>query len=173
VLKLHTKLGKPIPSDNPTVIPPASSAPPPAAPALKKVPMAMAKTTSTFVKPAIPPKVNFVSGKTEFDRFLHTDPLAARNNSNPESPSSESLCTTYPASTTGMEPATPTTPSSTGSEESSTSPDQMYLEKDIEPVGMDYIEEIRTEDGNENDCVCVVTNVVKGLLEVFTSFHFN
>lgn len=139
-MKLHTKLGKPIPSDNPTVIPPASTG---SSPALKKVSAAIKATT--FAKPSVPPKLNFVSGKTEYDRFLHTNPTARSATSEGETSTTETFCTTYPASAIG----TDSTASSNHSEstEASNEVEHTYVEKDIEPVGMDYIEEIRTDDG--------------------------
>jgi len=145
VLKLHTKLGKPIPSDNPTVIQPAGGAPT-GPTALKKVPLTKnnSSATPTFVKPA-PPKISFLGPKPDYDRYN----TGANNNGtsgNAEMESSqEVISTAYPVPVTS---GTATADSSSVTPEVPKPSIEDYVEKDIEPVGVDYIEEIRTDDGN-------------------------
>jgi hypothetical protein len=155
VLKLHTKLGKPIPSDNPTVIQPAGVAP--SGPtALKKVPLTKNNSApgNTFVKPA-PPKISFLGPKPDYDRY-HTGSGSQGSSDNGSITTAENSQlmsnTAYPASV-----VTGTGNSVTNAQsESKAEIEDTYVEKDVEPVGVDYIEEIRTEDGNGIYSICFV-----------------
>jgi len=148
VLKLHTKLGKPIPSDNPTVIATpatsllnststsANSTVPKPVPA----PSVTVTTTANQFTKAATPKINFIGSKPDVPSMAGTD-------FNNHQQTSQML----PMSTTFAIPAAPGGTISTtiaedlnksGNQDSST-----FLEKDVQPVGQDYIEEMRNEEG--------------------------
>ncbi|XP_046400489.1 zinc finger RNA-binding protein isoform X2 [Ischnura elegans] len=105
VVKLHTKLGKPIPSTDPVVV--AGSTKTTTAASTSKSPAVPATATKTIApsvkKPAIAPKINFVAGSQDKVEIK-------------EEPKSDSEM-------------------------------PKIEEKEIQPVGQDYIEEIKNDDG--------------------------
>lgn len=155
VLKLHTKLGKPIPSDNPTVISTANGQQPQsqqqqavvATPTVKATPPKQQNLNTNFVKqsPAAggTPKISFIGPKADYDRYGQSQSEAAAVQQNVQS---------LPAAAVNVnqQPVTPTTASGTAKHESpgsTSTPGSSYVEKDIQPVGQDYIEEVKSEDG--------------------------
>lgn len=160
---MHTKLGKPIPSDSPTVVTAAGAVSASAVSnttTVKPVPITSSSSepivTATVVKPN-PPKINFIGPKT--DTQFGTQPAA------PVAPVAAPVAATvsthdFTAPVPGVitTPATLTVPASTtavnipvaqsmGEGEKDTIQSQGYTEKEIQPVGQDYIEEVRSEDG--------------------------
>ncbi|XP_072031547.1 zinc finger RNA-binding protein-like isoform X4 [Amphiura filiformis] len=126
VLKLHTKLGKPIPSTDPVkqaaaAAASASAAKPTTAGAGASA--AAAKKPAVTVKKAATPKITFVGGS----KLLST----------PGSEKVEVKTTQIPPA--ASMPATPTTPEDT--------PSLMDFDKDVVPVGEDYIEEVKSDAG--------------------------
>lgn len=145
VLKLHTKLGKPIPSDNPTVIPSATSngnsqsstgGGSTTANNNKAAPQ-KPHTNPSFNKQAsagATPKISFIGPKADFDRYgqgqqqQQSDSGAASQNVHPPGQTQHAA-------------------SNSQSTASSVSSNDGFVEKDIQPVGQDYIEEVRSDDG--------------------------
>lgn len=143
VVKLHTKLGKPIPSDSPTVIAPSPSnhsssynntvtkiAAPPTPITGNGVASGMG---NNFAKP-IAPKISFVANPAAVavGGSVTTVPVPEK-----KVDEQQASAVVAPMSTTYTSPAAP------GGNISS--PD--YIEKDVQPVGQDYIEEIRNDEG--------------------------
>lgn len=137
VVKLHTKLGKPIPSDNPTVMATPASA------------NSNSSTNNTLMKstPTIPvnavnqgnsiakpmtPKISYMGIKTDASSIISTSATDGKNNDQ-----YLSMSTTY---------SSPAAPGGNMSSAEKTSPID-YIEKDVQPVGQDYIEELRNEEG--------------------------
>jgi zinc finger RNA-binding protein len=163
VLKLHTKLGKPIPSDNPTVIAsPATTTPAqpqsaqPAGSVLKQIPITNSSasnsqqtnagpTATSFAKP-VTPKINFIGPKTDFDRYTPSANVNSAADTNGDQTTAQ-ISTSYTAAANSTSAASSTNSSSQAqlSTESSKTPE--YVEKDIQPVGQDYIEEVRSDEG--------------------------
>jgi len=161
VLKLHTKLGKPIPSDNPTVISTTSSSssvqssPASSTPVNTPYPVPKANTatvtvsgisnnamnlnqpSSVFAKPATP-KINFVGNKDSSTAGLSN--VGSGNESTTTTSSSSSI---QPLSTTYAAPAAPGGNVTSSDNKATTD----FVEKDVQPVGQDYIEELKNEEG--------------------------
>ncbi|CAG7818081.1 unnamed protein product [Allacma fusca] len=159
VLKLHTKLGKPIPSDNPTVVTAGAANASPASNSVKAVPLAAVSTAvgtppASFPK-STPPKINFIGPKTD-QAFVAASSTNAGSVSTTapapkESASNHDFTTPVPGTITTpgtlIVPSTTTTVSLPQPEVKDASPNAVYLEKEIQPVGQDYIEEVRSDDG--------------------------
>ncbi|XP_077989611.1 zinc finger RNA-binding protein-like isoform X2 [Glandiceps talaboti] len=136
VFKLHTKMGKPIPSTEPVqVTPPASTTATSATAKTSGTATSASKAATTATaKPAakkITPKITFVGGTKlnttnpssllEVERKMDTKPIT------PTVSASAAAATEVKADNKG-EPVTPEKP-------------------DVQPVGEDYIEEVRNDEG--------------------------
>ncbi|XP_078280218.1 zinc finger RNA-binding protein-like isoform X3 [Rhinoraja longicauda] len=145
VVKLHTKLGKPIPSTEPVVVNSTSSAvnktvsnaatTTPPVPAASQIPPkpAAAFTNSTSkpptvaVKKPVTPKITFVGGSKLQSMGNKVEDIKVPN-AKPESQmqefKSDQMAATVPASTIPAQ-----------------------LQNDVQPVGHDYVEEVRNDEG--------------------------
>ncbi|CAL8101229.1 unnamed protein product [Orchesella dallaii] len=158
VLKLHTKLGKPIPSDNPTVIQsasangqgqnqPSSGANVP----LKIIPKQ--NQNPPFVKQPVPsaPKLNFIGPKADYDRYGQGLQQQNESGSQLQQPSQAITNVQQPQavsqSPTVLGNVAPTNVDHKPEPVATVSPTVGFAEKDIQPVGQDYIEEVRSDDG--------------------------
>ncbi|XP_072167577.1 zinc finger RNA-binding protein-like isoform X2 [Diadema setosum] len=129
VLKLHTKLGKPIPSAEPVKIGNQATAAS-AATGNGKATAAAGKGAAKAAQPVkkmVTPKITFVGGSK-----LTTTGTAE----------TEKKVDTKAGSTASKAPTTAATPA-----QSEEKDDPMDVEKDIQPVGEDYIEELKNDDG--------------------------
>jgi zinc finger RNA-binding protein len=141
VVKLHTKLGKPIPSDSPTVIATPSGNSFNSGGNSMKAPMTIPQGSNNFTKP-VTPKINFVGNKL-------TEPSTPVSASTSIMETNKSKEQVQPMSTTYTTPAGPGPVGIRAlSMDDTNSAD--YIEKDVQPVGQDYIEEIRNEEGKNN-----------------------
>ncbi|XP_032903135.1 zinc finger RNA-binding protein-like isoform X2 [Amblyraja radiata] len=145
VVKLHTKLGKPIPSTEPVVVNSTSTAvnktvsnaatTTPPVPAASQIPPkpAVAFTNSTSkpptvaVKKPVTPKITFVGGSKLQSMGNKVEDIKVPN-AKPESQmqefKSDQMAATVPASTIPAQ-----------------------LQNDVQPVGHDYVEEVRNDEG--------------------------
>eukprot|EP00057_Strongylocentrotus_purpuratus_P035777 XP_801974.4 PREDICTED: zinc finger RNA-binding protein isoform X1 [Strongylocentrotus purpuratus] len=131
VLKLHTKLGKPIPSSEPVKIGNQATAVTNSTAGTAKTQTTPSKTapkTAQPIKKMVTPKITFVGGSK-----LATTGDAEKKN--------EQKTAQTPAAPA---PKTPTTPVIAPTAEDK---DDLDMEKDILPVGEDYIEELKNEEG--------------------------
>lgn len=140
VLKLHTKLGKPIPSDNPTVIAPSASNGQSSQAGSTSANKVQQKVTGNmpFAKQnnvGATPKVNFIGPKADFDRY---GPGQQQQQNESTSQSTNSGAGQINATNNAQ-----------NSHDNSTGNGDAYVEKDIQPVGQDYIEEVRSDDGKQ------------------------
>lgn len=140
VLKLHTKLGKPIPSDNPTVIPgPTTTNGQGQTGGQQGNKPTPQQKQHVFPKQGggqgQTPKISFIGPKADFDRYGqgHQQQQQQQQHHNETSTVSQQAVVT---SSVVSQPS-----SQAGSSNDS------YVEKDIQPVGQDYIEEVRSDDG--------------------------
>ncbi|OXA62818.1 zinc finger RNA-binding protein isoform X2 [Folsomia candida] len=143
VVKLHTKLGKPIPSDSPTVI---------AAPTTNHVNSYNKSAISGNAVPTNTGNNNFAKSsapKISFVGNVKSEPpvpgITETTKTNQPPPAALPMSTTYTS------PAAPgggsNKPLATNIDAVDKSSILDYIEKDIQPVGQDYIEEIRSEEG--------------------------
>ncbi|XP_055514254.1 zinc finger RNA-binding protein-like isoform X3 [Leucoraja erinacea] len=145
VVKLHTKLGKPIPSTEPVVVNSTSTAvnktvsnaatTTPPVPAASQIPpkpaVAFSNSTSkpptVAVKKPVTPKITFVGGSKLQSMGNKVEDIKVPN-AKPESQmqefKSDQMAATVPASTIPAQ-----------------------LQNDVQPVGHDYVEEVRNDEG--------------------------
>ncbi|XP_059847538.1 zinc finger RNA-binding protein-like isoform X3 [Hypanus sabinus] len=145
VVKLHTKLGKPIPSTEPVVvnststamnkitssaatttatIPPASQMPPKPAVAFTN---STSKPTTVTVKKPVTPKITFVGGnkvQTMGNKMEDTKVSNAKPESETQEFKADQVTASVPASTIPAQ-----------------------LQNDVQPVGHDYVEEVHNDEG--------------------------
>ncbi|XP_041464019.1 zinc finger RNA-binding protein-like isoform X1 [Lytechinus variegatus] len=128
VHKLHTKLGKPIPSSEPVKIGNQATAGTNSTAGTGKTqttPSKAAAKPAQPVKKMVTPKITFVGGS----KLATTGDGEKKNEQKPA------------AATPASKATTPTTGSNTEEKE------DVDMEKDILPVGEDYIEELKNEEG--------------------------
>lgn len=142
VLKLHTRLGKPIPSSDPVVLSQKSGLNKTSEVSIPQMP-----ATTGKIKVLGTPKINFLSGGR-----LHTTSSASENEPQPLQEDS------MPQETTFQPMPPPSTPSAVSSQfESTSSLNSSYIasaesnlmdqdKNDSQPVGQDYVEEIKSDD---------------------------
>uniref|UniRef100_A0A8C5AQW8 Zinc finger RNA-binding protein n=1 Tax=Gadus morhua TaxID=8049 RepID=A0A8C5AQW8_GADMO len=150
VVKLHTKLGKPIPSTEPSVVPQTSTAPSSTKTSTSSLPAASAQASSSApylkpvamvsgaagkapssaaagaVKKVATPKIHFVGGNK-----LQTTAKA-------EEPRAPAARPPAPAAAPSSEPK---------SEVAESLAALAVLQSEVQPVGHDYVEEVRNDEG--------------------------
>ncbi|XP_069042193.1 zinc finger RNA-binding protein isoform X3 [Lepisosteus oculatus] len=147
VVKLHTKLGKPIPSTEPVVVnsaPVATTttaskpAPPTTTPATPATPpkptIASTGKASPLVKKPAPPKITFVANKP-------AAPPVAVKEEKVKPPATTTAAVTVTAAAAAAAKPEPQ------SEQEEDEGDGSGGPGDVQPVGHDYVEEVRNDDG--------------------------
>ncbi|XP_056601791.1 zinc finger RNA-binding protein isoform X2 [Triplophysa dalaica] len=129
VVKLHTKLGKPIPSSEPSVVSQGSSSSTAAPTSQSKNPMS-SNVMVNSVKKVNTPKINFVGGNKLQTTAAKSDELK--------------VDATKPAQS--IVPA-PTLDMKNDTECLSPQSALAALQSDVQPVGHDYVEEVRNDEG--------------------------
>ncbi|XP_043190869.1 zinc finger RNA-binding protein-like isoform X2 [Amphibalanus amphitrite] len=136
VVKLHTKLGKPIPSTEPVVVPGKSTTT--TAKTGAAATTAVTKTTEV-TKVVATPKINFVGG-TKLTTTTPTASAAAAGTAVKEEPKEAAAAAAAPAAATAAAPAV-------ARDDTVAVAAAALGEKEVEPVGQEYIEEIKNEEG--------------------------
>ncbi|RWS09781.1 zinc finger RNA-binding protein-like protein [Dinothrombium tinctorium] len=128
VVKLHTKLGKPIPSTDPVLVnPKGATTKGQNTPGVPQIPAAAGK-----IKVLGTPRINFIGGGR-----LHTTSGIGDKDDKVQEDSNT-------IQNSSQQAITQSTPSTQGQEVAQTA---IEGEKESQPVGQDYVEEVRNDDG--------------------------
>nr|CAG4640720.1 EOG090X037N [Eulimnadia texana] len=147
VVKLHTKLGKPIPSSEPQLIH-ASKPGASVNPATSAAPQASTAPAATSAAPQTASPDKAVVAGTPKINFLGGSYLATASNKQPQTPSQDAVIgpAVYPPAK-AAESKEATIPATPPAESNAALLAQLEEEKNIQPVGQDYIDDLRGPDG--------------------------
>uniref|UniRef100_A0A8C5CZ81 Zinc finger RNA-binding protein n=1 Tax=Gadus morhua TaxID=8049 RepID=A0A8C5CZ81_GADMO len=147
VVKLHTKLGKPIPSTEPSVVPQTSTAPSSTKTSTSSLPAASAQASSSapYLKP-----VAMVSGASSL--WAGAGPGQDPESPRPSVSGGNKLQTTAKAEEPRAPAARPPAPAAAPSSEPKSEVAESLaalavLQSEVQPVGHDYVEEVRNDEG--------------------------